>query len=294
MVPVNLGNTHTILIDTPGFDDTTRPDSEILSEIADVLTVQYESGMKLQGIIYLHRITDIRYGRSAVRTFDIFRRLCGDEALKNVLLVTSRWSEVQESLGASRECDLRDKFWAYMLGRGSHMSRFHGDRDSAISLASQLLVKKDCVLDLQREISDQGKTLDQTEAGSYVGESLEKLKAHYEAELASLASLREQLQQHELEMRRQVQRDWEDQKAKLHEAEQQQSMLQNNVAHNVHSLVHEKKSRLARAAKFFPLVPPVIDILGMFLGIPPGVATMIANMFGISVSSFSFLGSDSN
>lgn len=291
MVPVDIGNTHTFLIDTPGFDDTTRPDSEILSEIADILTIQYESGMKLKGIIYLHRITDIRYGRSAVRTFDIFRRLCGDEALKNVLLVTSRWSEVQESLGASRECDLRDRFWAYMLRRGSHMSRFHGDRDSAIGLVSQLLVKGDCILDLQREISEQGKSLDQTNAGFYVNDNLEKLKAQCKEELESLESLRMQLLQDELEMRRQVQRDWEAQKAKLEAAEQQQGMLQHNVAGNVRSKVHRMKSRLAKASRLVSFIPPVIEILGMFVGIPPGVPSMIAAMFNISSASFSFLSS---
>lgn len=265
-VPVVIGNTPALLIDTPGFDDTKRSDSEILSEIASVLTIQYESGMKLKGIIYMHRITDIRYGSSAVKTFDICRHLCGDEALKNVLLVTARWSDVQESVGASRECDLRDNFWSFMLGRGSNMSRFHDDRDSAIGLVSQLLVKEDCVLGLQREISEEGKSLDETSAGAYVTENVEKLKATHEQELESLKRLGEELRQDELEMRRILERDLKAEKAKLQELQQQKAMLRYNVADDVHSQINTR-SRLDRASKgLLPLLPSVISLIGVFAG----------------------------
>lgn len=176
MVSVQLGNTTVLLVDTPGFDDTVRPDSEILKEIAKLLAAQYKLGVELKGIIYVHRITDVRYGRSSVKTFDICQRVCGDAALENVLLVTSRWPDVDPELGSDRECQLRDKFWAYMLNRGSKMSRFHGDRDSAIALVSQLLTKDGVVLELQRELVDHRKHLSDTVAGSYVNENLEDLK----------------------------------------------------------------------------------------------------------------------
>ncbi|KAF3039397.1 gTPase, IMAP member 8 [Didymella heteroderae] len=112
MVPVSIGGSTALLIDTPGFDDTTRTDSEILTEIARILSAQYALGVQLKGIIYIHRITDVRFNRSSVKTFEIFKKICGHEALKNVLLVTSRWHEIDEATGADRERQLKEKFWA--------------------------------------------------------------------------------------------------------------------------------------------------------------------------------------
>jgi hypothetical protein len=162
-----------LLIDTPGFDDSTRTDSEILTEIARILSAQYALGVELKGIVYIHRITDVRYNRAAIKTFEIFKKVCGEEPLSNVLLVTSRWDGVDLSVGAGRERQLKTKFWAYMIGHGSNMSRFYGDRPSAIGLVSQLLCRDKVVLKLQKELVDEGKSLDSTAAGAYVSDNLE-------------------------------------------------------------------------------------------------------------------------
>jgi predicted GTPase len=77
-VPVSIGHSKLLLIDTPGFDDSERTDTEILTEIARILSAQYELGVQLKGVIYIHRITDIRYARSSVKTFEIFKKICGD------------------------------------------------------------------------------------------------------------------------------------------------------------------------------------------------------------------------
>ncbi|KAH0368177.1 hypothetical protein KCU65_g4235, partial [Aureobasidium melanogenum] len=106
LIPIDLGHSQFLLLDTPGFDDTNRSDTEVLSEIARILAAQYEIGVQLKGIIYLQRITDIKMSGSSMKTLQIFQRICGETALTNVLLVTTRWSEIEESLGASREQDL--------------------------------------------------------------------------------------------------------------------------------------------------------------------------------------------
>lgn len=93
-------------------------DSQILEEISRILAAQYELGISLKGVIYLHRITDIRYAGSSVKTLEIFKKICGEMALKNVILVSTRWNEIDEATGAVREQQLRDDFWAYMLGHG--------------------------------------------------------------------------------------------------------------------------------------------------------------------------------
>ena len=66
----------------------------------------------------------------------------------NVLVVTTRWHEVDEAVGASREKQLREDFSAYMLTSGSTMTRFHGTKDSAMVLASELMSQQTIVLEL--------------------------------------------------------------------------------------------------------------------------------------------------
>ncbi|OCH83803.1 hypothetical protein OBBRIDRAFT_742684, partial [Obba rivulosa] len=65
------------LIDTPGFDDTTKSDTDILKMIAVYLSTTYENGYKLSGVIYIHRISDFRMTGVSRRNFTMFRKLCG-------------------------------------------------------------------------------------------------------------------------------------------------------------------------------------------------------------------------
>ncbi|OJD35963.1 uncharacterized protein BKCO1_14000150 [Diplodia corticola] len=245
LVPVVIGNSRLLVVDTPGFDDADRTDSEILNEIARIISAQYMLGVELRGVVYVHRITDVRYAGSSVKTFEIFKKICGEEALKNVLLVTSRWSEVAPVTGAARERELRDKFWAYMLDKGSNMSRFHGDGDSAISLISQLLEKDSVVLDIQRELVDRRMRLHETCAGAYLQGNAEAVKLQCEDELAGLTRLKRSIPGNNRAMSRQVRRDWDQQQARLARAQQDSGNLAVPVAKEVQ---HEmgKKRRIFR------------------------------------------------
>jgi hypothetical protein len=46
--------------------------------------------MKLSGLIYVHRISDVLMGGISSRNFRMFRKLCGDDTLKNVVIVTKK------------------------------------------------------------------------------------------------------------------------------------------------------------------------------------------------------------
>jgi hypothetical protein len=278
-VPATIGQHKVILVDTPGFDDSKRSDSDILTEISRLLAFQYEAGLSLKGVIYLHRITDIRYQGSSVKTLNIFQKICGKNALKNVMLVTTRWNEVEESIGASRERELRDQFWKYMLGNGSTMMRYYGDEDSALTIASQLLSKSTIILDLQRELVDEGKTLDRTAAGSLVNDNIEDLKAKYEQELADLETLRRSLIESDREMKRQIQKDWEREQEKLEQARAQQVSLRADVGNQVRQEIRQETRKRSSLGMFLPLLPTVLNLLGMFVGIPPGSFDILTSWF---------------
>ncbi|KAJ4352431.1 uncharacterized protein N0V89_007779 [Didymosphaeria variabile] len=283
LVPAEVGDSKVLLMDTPGFDDPVRTDAEILNEIADVLAAQYKLGVKLKGIVYLHRITDIRYTGASIKTFEICKKICGIDALKNVILATTRWDGLNDALGSDREHQLREEFWAYMLGHGSKMSRFHGDRGSAVSLLSQLLSSEPVVLELQRELVQEGKTLDQTTAGAYVEHNLDQLKARYEQQMADLEHLKQELQENDRKMKRQIQKDWEADQARLAAVRKEKEQLQRPVSQEIDQQIKQKKSRTRKVLGF---LPTAIGILAGLAGIPTGVLPLLVSWFQDTNSEF--------
>ncbi|RYN50593.1 hypothetical protein AA0118_g10822 [Alternaria tenuissima] len=82
------------LIDTPGFNDSRRSDGETLQELAYWLAAAYERDIKISGIIYLHCITNNRFQGSAVRALSAFKKMCGEEVFKGVIVATTMWDKV--------------------------------------------------------------------------------------------------------------------------------------------------------------------------------------------------------
>lgn len=175
------------LIDTPGFDDTTRSDTDVLKEISYFLGAAYSKHVKLAGIVYLHSITDTRMGFSALKNLKMFRALCGNTSLEHVVLATTKWDDLlKEETGRAREKELEatPEFWGDMLENGSHMFRHENNRRSAVRIINHLLrVRGEMVLDIQRQMIDQGRSLDQTSAGRELEREVEKVRLKLEKEL---------------------------------------------------------------------------------------------------------------
>lgn len=188
--PCQLNETTTVyLIDTPGFDDTNRSDTQVLREIATWLTVSYSANIRLSGIIYLHRISDARMSGSAKKNLFMFRKLCGPHALKNVILATTMWNSVSERQGAARERELRSTsdFWGWMVEQGSQIRRHDGSTASAMSLIRDLVKNNEKVtLSLQHQMVTEKKGLDDTDAGQEVRREIIKERERMEKNLADI------------------------------------------------------------------------------------------------------------
>ena len=178
------------LIDTPGFDDTTRSDTEILKEIVDVLNRLYTQKIRLTGLIYLHRITDVRMQGSAVRNLDMLRSLCGEDAFPNIALVSTMWQTLDdERIGVEREAMLKsnERFWGAIIRGADQVKRHSGDRESAREIVLSLIDRESkIILDVQRQMIDEGRMLDETTAGKYLRKDLNKLRDKYEKEMEEL------------------------------------------------------------------------------------------------------------
>lgn len=126
-----------VLVDTPGFDDT---DAVILTKLANWLKRTYIKDVKLAGIIYMHKISANRVTAGPpFQNLTMFKTLCGEHGLENVVLATSMWGQVEEEEGNEREADLRTGYWKGMLDAGSKTFRYERTEESARTIMQHFL-----------------------------------------------------------------------------------------------------------------------------------------------------------
>lgn len=117
----------------------------------------------------MHRITDNKMSGSAKRYFEMFQRLCGDQSMSNIVLLTTMWSLLSEkAVGQRRERELREQYWNMMERKGSIIRQFDGKSATAKALVCRLARKPSVVLDIQMELVHEGKMLEETTAGRLV------------------------------------------------------------------------------------------------------------------------------
>ena len=127
-----------------------------------------------------------------LRNLRMFEQLCGKNALKNVILTTTMWDEVDKETGETREGELKSIYWKDMISRDSSIGRFEGTRDSAFRLIAPLLDEANTrnKLLLQKELVNLDLRLSETHAGQKLRPELKKM-AKQEQEL--LHQIREEL-----------------------------------------------------------------------------------------------------
>ncbi|KAI0443046.1 hypothetical protein F4803DRAFT_335663 [Xylaria telfairii] len=185
------------LIDTPGFNDTNRSDIETLGVLTSWLGASYGNGVRIHGLIILHPISDNRVSGSSMRSIAMIKAICGFESYANVIIATTMWPaepiDAEIATLEARETELLgdDKFFGFFVARNAHASRHHkeantkftGEVTSGMRIVAHLVEQSEIhipnVLQLQREIVDQGKTLGETAAGiAAAGELYKERKVH--------------------------------------------------------------------------------------------------------------------
>ena len=179
------------LIDTPGFDDSHRSDADVLQELAYWLVMAHEKGIKISGIVYLHRITDPRLQGSHLRGLDMFKKMCGVKAYPGIVIATTRWDEVSSEDGNRRQAELieRREFWGEIREGGCIITTTSSGEMSAKQII-QHIVRKDrrLTLQIQLEMGDLGRQLYETAAGQVLYSSWMKEKIRLETQVNVLRS----------------------------------------------------------------------------------------------------------
>lgn len=87
------------------------------------MSSRYKKGTSPSKIVYLIPIPDNRMGR-VTRGLDMLERICGSDALRNVVFITTNWEHDPSSYGEMKERVLRDHFLGNMIDAGARLSRF--------------------------------------------------------------------------------------------------------------------------------------------------------------------------
>lgn len=178
--------------------------------------------MKFTGILYLREITETRMKGTAVKNLNMFRKLCGTETLGSVVLVTTKWDKVDPDEGESRERELRQKYWKTMIDMGATMARHDNTARSAHRILGTLLGNPEIVLNIQHQLVDEGKTLQDTDAGAAINKEVHELRKTMAKELAeNVKAMREEQNQalkseyekHQLELEAAIKKAEKDLKA---------------------------------------------------------------------------------
>jgi len=178
--------------------DTNRSDLEILNVISNFFSVSFANRNLLNGLIYLHQISDPRMGRTRRLNIDMFKALCGEDAFPNVAVVTSMWSTDESSREfekqIEREEQLSAEYLADVLSAEGLLRRVKSKDKTTIDVSSAQeifqelfdLWKDDQItLDIQHELVNSGLRIGSTAAGKVLSSHLDKT---YSAELSQLRS----------------------------------------------------------------------------------------------------------
>ena len=150
-------------------------------------------GLKLTGVIYMHRISDFKVGGASRQNLNLFRALCGDDALSNVIVITNMWGEVSVDLGEERERELQtdNQLFKAVLDKGALMLRHDNTLATAQSIVRRLVDKQPKALRIQCELVDEGRDITETTAGLELDKGLAAAHKKHTEELAEIQKEKE-------------------------------------------------------------------------------------------------------
>ena len=129
-----------------------------------------------------------------MKNFRMFRELCGEGTLKNVVVVTTMWEGIDHQTGEKREAELKkkDTFFKSVLTGGGQMARHENTVVSAQEILRLILHNHPLPLRIQEELVDENKDITETGAGGEMGR---ELNAEVRRLREEMDTLKEQMKQ---------------------------------------------------------------------------------------------------
>jgi len=147
---------------------------------------RYDQEQKLNGLLYLQRISDPRFSGQSARNLEIFQGICGASAFKNVVVLTTFWDRVSPTEGARREAQLKSQFFKDLVEGGAHFMRHDRAVNSTRAVLRHIFTLAPTITQIQSSIREEGNSLEDTAPGSVLKEETERIIAKHREEVANL------------------------------------------------------------------------------------------------------------
>ncbi|CAZ85882.1 unnamed protein product [Tuber melanosporum] len=185
-----------LLVDTPGFEDNKTLNPETFRMICEyVLQVANNPACIIRGAIYVHNIATSRWIAGDKRTWSMLKKICGDAAMGNVIVATTRWPADHEDEDYEKlERRNLEKYWEGILGTVRLAKNDVQHSSAAIRMLFSVHPKP---FQVQWELSD-GNTPSETSAGRISmtegEEALSEAEKEKEYALAELGRVSSQIE----------------------------------------------------------------------------------------------------
>ena len=120
--------------------------------------------------------------------------MCGDRALRNVVIVSNIWGKVTPEVGDARKEELASNFFKHALDNGAQFLAHDDTTESTHRIIRAMLDNPQVTLRIQKEIVHQGKLIEETAAGKELRRELDE---RVKKRLEQLQELQEMLDQTE-------------------------------------------------------------------------------------------------
>jgi len=137
----------------------------------------------------------------------MFRKLCGDSTLQNVVIVTNMWGEVDPQVGTARETELvrEDIFFKPVLDKGAQIARHENTATSAQDIIRLVLNNHPLPLRIQEELVDEHKDISETNAGEELNREITaQIRKHQEEMRVLKEEMRQAMKDKDEETRREL------------------------------------------------------------------------------------------
>lgn len=177
----------------------------------------------------MHRISDPRLTGISRRNFNMFRKLCGEETLKNVVIVSTMWDETALTRAEAREKELKtdpELDFKAALDKGASMKRHDNTKQSARAILQHFLGNQPRTLRIQKELVDKKWDIVETSAGMELNHHLARLAADHKKRLGDLEKeMKKALTEKDEETRQRLKRDRRVLETKLRKANEEREEM---------------------------------------------------------------------
>jgi chromosome segregation ATPase len=118
----------------------------------------------------------------------VFRKLCGEQTLKNVVITTNMWGKITPEVGEAREQQLSTLFFKPAIDKGAQFLRHVESADSAHAIIRAILDNHPLALQIQEELVDQHMEFSRTAAGQEIRRALNEHADKLEDKIRELQS----------------------------------------------------------------------------------------------------------